>query len=240
MKTILLFAIGLMLCISCFSQNTGVGTTTPQATLDIKGNLRVGGVTTNHFTYDSTTGKFTWFRNNGTITAMILDQFGRVGIGVPVPQTQLDVNGGISSGSLSTASLTITSGGSQYDFLMKNNSSGDIAHRKGHGALAVNFIICLEGIFPSSGGVRPQYNDAIVGEMRMFAGNFPPVGWAFCQGQLLLIATPQNAALFALIGTTYGGDGVTNFAVPDLRGAAPVSPGTGPAGYTWFQAERSN
>lgn len=65
-----------------------------------------------------------------------------------------------------------------------------------------------------------------IGEIRMFAGNFPINGWAFCHGQLLPIA--DNDALFQLIGTTYGGDGQTTFALPDLRGRVPVHMGTGP------------
>jgi microcystin-dependent protein len=65
-----------------------------------------------------------------------------------------------------------------------------------------------------------------IGEIIMFAGNFPPRGWAFCQGQLLSIA--QNTALFSILGTTYGGDGQTTFALPDLRGRVPIHPGQGP------------
>jgi microcystin-dependent protein len=64
-----------------------------------------------------------------------------------------------------------------------------------------------------------------IGEIRMFGGNFAPAGWAFCDGQLLPIA--ENDALFALIGTTYGGDGQTTFALPDLRGRVPVHEGPG-------------
>lgn len=64
-----------------------------------------------------------------------------------------------------------------------------------------------------------------IGEIRMFAGNFAPAGWMFCNGQLLPIA--ENQALFNLIGTTYGGDGVTTFALPDLRGRVPVHQGSG-------------
>ena len=59
-----------------------------------------------------------------------------------------------------------------------------------------------------------------VGEIRMFAGNFSPAGWAFCEGQLLPIS--ENETLFQLIGTTYGGDGEETFALPDLRGRVPV------------------
>lgn len=65
-----------------------------------------------------------------------------------------------------------------------------------------------------------------IGEVRLFAGNFAPQGWAMCQGQLLSIA--ENDVLFALFGTTYGGDGVSSFALPDLRGRVPVHQGTGP------------
>lgn len=68
--------------------------------------------------------------------------------------------------------------------------------------------------------------DPFIGEIRMFGGNFAPLGWAFCNGQLLSI--PDNDALFALIGTTYGGDGVSNFALPDLRGRVPIHMGAGP------------
>ncbi|MBD2679859.1 MULTISPECIES: phage tail protein [Nostoc] len=64
-----------------------------------------------------------------------------------------------------------------------------------------------------------------IGEIRMFGGNFAPTGWALCNGQLLAIS--ENDQLFALIGTTYGGDGQTNFALPDLRGRAPIHQGTG-------------
>jgi microcystin-dependent protein len=70
-------------------------------------------------------------------------------------------------------------------------------------------------------------NDSYLGQIMLFAGNFAPVGWALCNGQLLPIS--QNQALFAVIGTMYGGDGVSNFALPDLRGRAPICFGQGPA-----------
>lgn len=68
--------------------------------------------------------------------------------------------------------------------------------------------------------------DPFIGEIRLFGGNFAPQGWAFCNGQLLPIS--QNTALFSLLGTTYGGDGRTTFALPDLQGRAPLHPGQGP------------
>ena len=64
-----------------------------------------------------------------------------------------------------------------------------------------------------------------IGEIRMFAGNFAPVGWLFCDGSLLDISTFDT--LFALIGTTYGGDGQSTFALPDLRGRVPIHQGPG-------------
>jgi len=69
-------------------------------------------------------------------------------------------------------------------------------------------------------------SEPFVGEIRMFAGNFAPRGWAFCDGQLLAIN--QNDALFSLFGTIYGGDGRTTFGLPDLRGRVPVHAGSGP------------
>src|SRR5438876_6502680 len=64
-----------------------------------------------------------------------------------------------------------------------------------------------------------------VGEIRIFAGNFAPAGWMFCEGQLLPIS--ENETLFNLIGTTYGGDGESTFALPDLRGRLPIHQGNG-------------
>lgn len=64
------------------------------------------------------------------------------------------------------------------------------------------------------------------GEIRIFGGNFAPQGWVLCDGSLLPIS--ENEALYTLIGTTYGGDGVTTFGVPDLRGRAPIGQGQGP------------
>jgi microcystin-dependent protein len=68
--------------------------------------------------------------------------------------------------------------------------------------------------------------DPFVAEIRIFPFNFAPRGWAFCDGQLLPIS--QNTALFSLLGTTYGGDGKSTFALPDLQGRAPMHPGQGP------------
>ena len=69
-------------------------------------------------------------------------------------------------------------------------------------------------------------SEPFVGQIKMFAGNFAPRGWAFCDGQLLAVSS--NDALFSLLGTIYGGDGRTTFGLPDLRGRVPIHQGTGP------------
>lgn len=69
-------------------------------------------------------------------------------------------------------------------------------------------------------------SNQFVAEIRIFAGNFAPTGWATCDGQLLPIS--QNTALFSLLGTTYGGDGKSTFALPNLQGSAPMQQGQGP------------
>ena len=82
--------------------------------------------------------------------------------------------------------------------------------------------------------------DAFIGEVRLFAGNFAPRGWAFCDGQLLPIS--QNTALFSLLGTTYGGDGRTTFGLPDLRGKYVLGEGNGPGmtPVSWGQIFRQD
>ena len=79
--------------------------------------------------------------------------------------------------------------------------------------------------------------DPFVAEIRIFPFNFAPKGWAFCDGQLLPLS--QNTALFSLLGTTYGGNGKSNFALPDLQGNAPMHPGQGPGLSQHFLGEES-
>jgi microcystin-dependent protein len=76
-----------------------------------------------------------------------------------------------------------------------------------------------------------------VGELRMFGGNFAPAGWAFCNGQLLPIS--QYETLYNLIGTTYGGDGVSTFGLPNLQGRVPVHQGTDRQGTSWIEGQIS-
>jgi microcystin-dependent protein len=85
-------------------------------------------------------------------------------------------------------------------------------------------IYLLTFLLVNSFGLFAQ--DPFVGEIRIFAGNFPPSNWALCNGQLMNISA--NSALFSILGTTYGGDGRVTFALPDLRDRAVIGPGQGP------------
>ena len=79
-------------------------------------------------------------------------------------------------------------------------------------------------------------SDPFVGQIQYFPYNFAPRGWTFCNGQLLSIAS--NTAVFALLGTTYGGDGRTTLGIPDMRGRAPIHPGSGPGLSTYRWGEK--
>src|SRR5271170_3444145 len=76
-----------------------------------------------------------------------------------------------------------------------------------------------------------------IGELRLFGGNFAPFGWALCNGALLAIS--QNDTLYQLIGTTYGGDGVNTFGLPDLQGRFPIHQGQGSGLQNYVQGQRS-
>ena len=91
--------------------------------------------------------------------------------------------------------------------------------------LAVILLMVFTFAVPGNAAVYAS-SEPFLGEIIMFAGNFAPKGWAFCNGQLLEIR--DNTALFSLLGTTYGGNGITNFALPDLRGRSPIGVGQGP------------
>ena len=102
------------------------------------------------------------------------------------------------------------------------NTGGNLAQNNMQPWLAINYIIALTGVFPS----RSSIHDPTIGEITMFGGNFAPRNWAFCSGQLLAISS--NQALFSILGTTYGGDGRTTFALPDMRGRTAIHQGRGP------------
>lgn len=141
-------------------------------------------------------------------------------------------------------------------------SSADAGAGSPHGNwqpfLGNNFIIALVGIYPSrslletdaavgraqeersGSNAGSSGSEPFIGEVQMFAGNFAPRGFAFCNGQLLQIS--ENTALFSILGTTYGGDGRTTFGLPDLRGRAPLHVGgsrnTGPGLSTYSLGQK--
>jgi microcystin-dependent protein len=155
-----------------------------------------------------------------------------VGVGTTTPGEKLDV-----SGKVRANALILSSGGSQYDFLMKSNASGEVGFRKAHGGLGLNYIICAQGSIPVPGG--QPLTTPFLGQIKLFAGNFAPSGWFLCQGQLLVVS--QWPDLFSILGSTYGGNGQTTFALPDLRGAAAVGSGTSfSGGYQWALGEKTN
>lgn len=112
-----------------------------------------------------------------------------------------------------------------------SNSGGSQAFNNMQPYLAVNYIICLQGIFPSR-----NTQEGFLGEIKMFGGNFAPRTWAFCEGQLLAIAS--NQALFSILGTIYGGDGRTTFALPDFRGRVSIHRGSGPGLPSYSQGQK--
>jgi microcystin-dependent protein len=100
-------------------------------------------------------------------------------------------------------------------------TGGNLSFNNRDPYLGLTYLIALRGIFPSRNSYEP-----FIGEIMIFGGNFVVRDWAFCDGQLLAITS--NTALFSIIGTTYGGDGRTTFALPDLRGRSAIHVGTGP------------
>lgn len=107
-------------------------------------------------------------------------------------------------------------------------AGGSQSHENMQPSLAVGFCIALQGTYPSvEENGEAGAPDPYLGELRVFGGTFAPAGWLLCEGQLLAVS--QHDALFSLLGTTYGGDGVTTFALPDLRGRLGIHQGAGHA-----------
>ncbi len=110
--------------------------------------------------------------------------------------------------------------------LSYHSGGGSLPLNNEQSSLGLRYMIQIEGIFPSNGGGGGGGGNFLLGNVGLFAGGYNPSGWVECAGQLMAIN--QNQALFALLGTTYGGNGVTNFALPDLRGRTIIGAGQGP------------
>ena len=146
------------------------------------------------------------YDNTASSQRMVIDENGNMGINESDPQEKLHVDGNLKI----EETLIVSNQGIKFD----NNQTLK-------NPLSMKYIICYSGAFPSNGG-GTQYDVSLIGEVKLMAGYNadPPGGWFDCEGQLLLIA--DNTALFAIIGTNFGGDGMTTFALPDLRNSVPI------------------
>ena len=164
------------------------------------------------------------YGGNGVITFGLPDLRGRTAVGADTADP-LGARFGEESTTLTVAQLpphvhTLPGGG------FTGSTGGGQPVINDQPSLALNYLIATSGIFPSrSGGSGFDPNTPTLGEITEFAGNFAPSGWMFADGQILSIAA--NPALFSVIGTQYGGNGTSNFALPDLQGRTLVGAGLG-------------
>ncbi len=167
----------------------------------------------------------TTYGGNGTTNFALPDLRGRLSVGADAADP-LGARFGQESTTLSVGQLpahdhTLPGGG------VTGVTGGGQPVTNDQPSLALNYLIATSGIYPSrGGGAGFDPNIPTLGEIAEFAGDFAPSGWAFADGQTLSISA--NIALFSILGTQYGGNGTTNFALPDLRGRTLI--GTGPSG----------
>ena len=184
----------------------------------------------------------TTYGGNGQTTFALPDLRGRAVVGAGnapgLTPVSLGQSSGVESVSLTQAQMP------SHDHTLPPTSDftglagGGLPQTNMQPSLGLNYVIALNGIYPSRDdgpGVGGTDNGPLIGEIALFAGNFAPSGWAFAAGQLLPIN--QNTALFSLLGTIYGGDGITTFALPDLRGHLALGWGQGPGLSPWFVGE---
>ena len=152
----------------------------------------------------------TTYGGDGVTTFQLPDFRGRTIVGAS-PQLSIGTAEGQEQSFLSNANLPVSAGGGGQP--IDNHEP----------SLALNYLISIAGIFPSNSGGGVDPTQQYLGEVVAFAGGFAPRGWALAQGQLLPIS--QNQALFSLLGTQYGGDGRTTFALPDLRDRTAIGTG---------------
>jgi microcystin-dependent protein len=152
----------------------------------------------------------TIYGGDGVTTFQLPDLRGRTIVGAS-PQLAIGTAEGLEQSFLSNGNLPLSAGGGGQP--IDNHEP----------SLALNYLISLAGLFPTNDGGAVDSTQQYLGEVVAFAGDFAPRGWALAQGQLLPIS--QNQALFALLGTQYGGDGRTTFALPDLRDHTAIGTG---------------
>lgn len=161
----------------------------------------------------------TTYGGDGIDTFLLPDLRGRVPIGVPSGSNiQLGQQGGTESVTLSTTDLPSHAHslvGSRYSATQTDSTGSAQSIDNRQPFLGITYIIALEGIYPSRDGGSLDAEGIYLGEIFAFAGNFAPQGYAIATGAFLSIA--QNQALFSLLGTNYGGNGISSFALPDLR-----------------------
>jgi len=171
----------------------------------------------------------TTYGGNGQTTFALPDLRGRAPIGTGqgsgLSNQNLGEAAGVESLTLTDSQLpphthTVTGLGGPTTAI----DGGGLSQTTMQPTLALNYIIALGGIFPLQGGGGTT-DEPLVGQIELFAGNFAPSGWAFCDGQLISIA--QNTALFSILGTTFGGNGQTTFGLPDLEGRLAMGFGQG-------------
>lgn len=176
----------------------------------------------------------TTYGGNGQTTFALPDLRGRAPVGAGTgPGWDLGQISGQEQSSLSLSEMAAHDHATPSIGGATSIAGGSLPQDTAQPGLGLRYVIALQGVFPSQGGGGAE-DEPLLGQVNLFAGNFAPSGWAFCEGQLLSIA--QNTALFAVLGTTYGGNGQTTFALPDLRGAIPVGAGVGPFS-TWSLGE---
>ena len=215
-------------------QNVGIGTTTPNnnAMLEIESTTQgvllprlttaqqttLAGMLTTAETgmqvTDATTGKLVYWGGGGWLTYTPGNALSAQSP-LSVSTNNVSLNAGTQVGDL------ITWDGANWVNMQPATEHFSFTVDNRQPYLALNYCIATVGIFPSRSDAEP-----FVSEIELFAFNFAPNGWAFCNGQILAISS--NTALFSLLGTTYGGNGISNFGLPDLRGRAPMMFGQGP------------
>ena len=209
------------------SGNVGIGTTNPDYKLDVFGNygwhaphnFKMRGDGEFSFDFQDGDGNDYWQIWDSVHNSILaVRNNGKVGIGLTNPSVELEVNGEIKTNFLQIPT------NAQDGYLLTSNEDGDATWESLPDnsvtpdkmvTVGVKYIIAHEGLYPT-----PE-REAMIGEIRIFAGTFIPSGWLECNGQLY--STSEYALLFSILGTQYGGNGTTTFGVPDLSNAVPIN-----------------